>query len=239
MNTFYYRYNRHILSILLSSIVLSSCADSSTSQPNILAFENSLNAGQWQLLWRGGAGIENWSNPDYIGWDEPLVSACSINQAMPDRVVLTISGNIGDTTTDPQVWADEIDKAITTSTMKYPSLRQIILQTVVGGYHGDICVSDTGEDVRASVNYPVIDQAIDLVVNNHSTNIETIKGISPTVTDCTGFKDSQGHLTLDESNIVGRIIGEYYSINQPGNFICTQVIGFSQTKQWFTGEATF
>lgn len=214
------------------------CANTETTdaQQSTSGFESAINDSRWQLLWRGGAGIEHWSDPDFVGWNQPLVSACSCNAASPDRIVLTISGDIGDVSNEAQTWADEIDRAITTSLMKYPSLQQVILQAVVGGPNAGTCFDDNGKEVRASVNSPVINQAIDLVVNNHAADITVLKGIAPEVTECADYVDTRGHLTAESSPVIGLSIGEYYATNHPGDFSCTQVTGFSQSAQWYTGR---
>lgn len=246
---------------LIMAVLVSSCSTDTTNQSSVVdiinddtsemlceldeianppesvsAFESAINNDRWQLLWRGGAGVELWSDPDYLGWQQSIVSPCGCNSSTPDRIVFTISGDLGDVVNDAQVWADEIDRAITTSLSKYPSLKQVILQSVVGGPNDSICISGNGGEVRSSVNNPVIDQAIALVVTNHSVNIAVAQGLSPEVSTCSEFVDEKGHLTDEASPDIGLIIGNYYAVIEADTYSCTQVIGFSQTSQWYTGQ---
>jgi hypothetical protein len=179
------------------------------SNTDLAGFQAIVNNDRWQVLFRGGAGVEEWSDPNFVGWDVPLLAPCVDSADKPDRVILTISGDIGNVVNDPQVWADEIDRAITTITLKYDSVRQVLLQPVVGGPNDSLCTFDN-QEVRASVNHPVIDQAIERVVANHSVGIAVAAGFSPTVADCSDYRDTLGHLTEMASDAVGRKIGLFY-----------------------------
>jgi hypothetical protein len=181
---------------------------SATGEPR--GFEAIVDNNHWQLLAKGGAGVEEWSNPDFEGWSRSVVSPCAERTASPDRALLTISGDTGSGPGSEQVWADEIDRAVTTITTKFPEVRQVILQPVVGGPDDSLCISPEGRRVRASANHPVIDQAIAIVIQNPSVAVEVIAGLSPTVTGCTDYRDSQGHLTDTANDVVGRIIGRFY-----------------------------
>jgi hypothetical protein len=183
--------------------------ESSTVYPG---FQAIVDNDRWQLKWAPGAGVEEWSDPNFLPWSrgiEVLIAPCVHSPDKPDRVVLTISGDLGNVVNDPQVWADEIDRAITTITMKIDSVRQVLLQPVVGGPNDGVCTIDN-QTVRASVNHPFIDQAIDLVVIDHSADVAVAAGFSPTVADCSGFADPLGHLENMAGDTVGRKIGLFY-----------------------------
>lgn len=179
------------------------------SNTDLAGFQAIVDNDRWQLLFRGGAGVEEWSDPNFVGWDRSLVAPCTNSADKPDRVLLTITGNLGDVVNDPQVWADEIDRAITTITTKYDSVRQVLLQPVVGGPNDSVCTFD-GQEIRASVNHPVIDQAIERAVTNHSVDVAVAAGFSPTVAVCSDYLDTLGHLTPMASDAVGREIGLFY-----------------------------
>jgi hypothetical protein len=174
-------------------------------------FQAVIDNDRWQLLWQAGAGVEDWSNPDFDGWNEPLVSPCAEMAGSPDRVLLTISGALGNAPNSEQVWADEIDRAVTTVTLRLPSVRQVILQPVVGGPGDGLCRTPDGQTVRASANHPVIDRAIAAVAQRPSVAVEVVVGFSPTLTDCAGYDDALGHLTDSGNDAIGRTIGNYYS----------------------------
>jgi hypothetical protein len=186
-------------------------AEGQSSRGALRGFQAIVNNDHWQLLWQGGAGVEEWSSPDFDGWSQPVVSPCAEMTASPDRVLLTISGDLGNDVSVAQAWADEIDRAVTTITMKFPDVRQVVLQPVVGGPDDSLCTTPEGRRVRASANHPVIDQAIAIVTENSSVAVEVVVGFSPTVTDCADYRDALGHLTDTGNDVVGRNIGRFYS----------------------------
>jgi hypothetical protein len=165
-------------------------------------FESAVDGGRWQLLWRSGANIDFWADPDYEGWSQPIVSPCASGSASPDRVVLTISGNLQ---SDPGWWANQIRAVVATLRDKYPRARQILLQPVVGGPGHAECMFQS-QLVRASSNHPVIDQAIALVAAD-----DVAAGASPEVRSCGDYRDSVGHLATEAHQSIGQSIGRFYA----------------------------
>lgn len=165
-------------------------------------FETTVGSNEWQLLWHGGAAVQRWADPDYVGWSEPLESPCQEGSTAPDRVVLTISG---DFQSDPAVWASDIEAAVNTIRGKYPDLDQIVLQPVVGGPDHEACEADGGT-VRASFNHPFIDQGIALVVGG-----DIVAGASPEVRSCNDYADAKGHLVVSARGPIGESIGQFYA----------------------------
>jgi hypothetical protein len=165
-------------------------------------FENYIDDEKWQLLWQSGASIDLWASSSFSGWNANIISKCSENSGVPDRIILTISGEFN---SNVQWWADEIQKTISVINEKYPSVEQIILQPVVGGPQGELC-NFGGEQVRASSNHPVIDQAIAQVANGDDILI----GASPEVDNCNQYKDSIGHLTNSGYSSVAQKIAQFY-----------------------------
>lgn len=157
---------------------------------------------EWQLLWRSGAEIQLWANPDFSGWSEPLVSPCTVGSDSPDRVVLTISGS---ETPDAGQWAQWIGDALATIEIKIPAAEQIVLQPVVGGPMHALCPLQGGGWIRASVNHPYIDQAIGMVVGG-----KVVTGASPEVASCADYQQDIGHLVADAEGTVGAAIGGFY-----------------------------
>lgn len=83
-------------------------------------FESFVDDDAWQELWRIGAAIDLWADPNYVGWSEPIVSPCATNSGSPDRVLLTISGNLND---DASWWAGNISVVISNIQIKYLGVR--------------------------------------------------------------------------------------------------------------------
>lgn len=160
--------------------------------------------GTWELRWVGGGSIGNWADPSYVGWqDSYLADSCSQNGSTPDRGLINVSG---DYNTDPDYWAQETRAAITNLRAKYPSIQQVIVQPVVGGPGGGECTYN-GEVVRASSNFPYIDEGLDRLANG----VDIIKGISATVRTCADYADDMGHLTDQAKGPIGVSIANYYA----------------------------
>ncbi len=176
---------------------------SQTSEWYSGGFEAALDGARWQLLWRAGSNIDFWANPGFEGWSQPLVSPCASGSASPDRVVLTISGNFQG---DPGWWAAQIRAVAATIRTKYPRVRQILLQPVVGGPGHSECTF-AGQLVRASFNHPVIDQAIAMVASG-----DLAAGASPEVRSCADYRDSLGHLAREAQPPIGQSIGRFYAV---------------------------
>src|SRR5215216_4198504 len=92
----------------------------------------------WELRWVGGGSIGNWADPNYVGWtdDSNQVDGCASNSSSPDRALLNIRDDFHN---DVSYWVQESTAAMNNLRRKYPSVRQIILQPVVGGPGGNQC----------------------------------------------------------------------------------------------------
>jgi hypothetical protein len=160
--------------------------------------------GSWELRWVGGGSIGNWADPSYVGWqDSYQADSCSQSGSAPDRGLINVSG---DYNTDPDYWAQETQAAITNLRAKYPSIQQVIVQPVVGGPYGGQCTYN-GQVVRASSNFPYIDEGLDRLANG----VDIIKGISATVRTCADYADDMGHLTDQAKGPIGATIANYYA----------------------------
>lgn len=158
---------------------------------------------RWQLLWHGGAGIGAWADQDSRYWNEPIVSPCPARSLDPDRVVLTITGN------ESTPWGQQIAEAVENIRMRYPDVRDIRLQPVVGGPDHEECLRQThagGEEVvRASANHPTIDEAIAALAGG-----DVRAGADPLVASCSDFRDDLGHLTQEATDRLSTEIAAYY-----------------------------
>ncbi len=158
----------------------------------------------WELRWVGGGSIGNWADPNYTGWtdDSNQVDGCAQNSSAPDRALLNISDDFH---SDTSYWVTETTAAMNNLRRKYPSVRQIILQPVVGGPGGGQCTFN-GSVVRASFNFPYINQAIAQMANGSSV----VAGDAPTVRTCADYADNIGHLTDDAKGPIGDQIAAFY-----------------------------
>jgi hypothetical protein len=172
-------------------------------------FESIVGDAHWELLWNGGAGVDRWRKADYAGWSRPLISACP-GDAPPDRVLLSVSGPYGD---DEKAWSEAISETVAVIRQKLPSVRQIVLQPVVGGPGGKPCPAPGGgqRQVRASWQHNHIARAIEQVVGQHKdSEVQVVAGFAPQVRSCADYTDALGHLTPEAAQAAGRALGEYY-----------------------------
>jgi hypothetical protein len=168
-------------------------------------FEPLVGDGAWQLRAAAGAGV-SWQDRNFAGWTSTPYSPCTQSSGDPDRVLLTISTPSG----IPSLswWIGSIQAEIATIRSKYPHLRQIVLQPVVGGPHDSTCYfeGNPGAPVHASVIHPTIDQAIARVVRG-----DVVAGMSPEVRTCADYMDDTGHLLPGARPAIGTLVGQYYA----------------------------
>lgn len=166
-------------------------------------FESIVENARWELLWNSGAGVDRWQAPNYAGWSRPLISPCSnADPDAPDRIILSISGPYGE---DVDAWVQAIEGTVVQIRTRYPSVRRIVLQPVVGGPQHQTCTRN-GTDVRASWQHAHIDQAIARVAG---ADIQA--GASPEVQVCSDYRDELGHLTVSAAEAVARWLAAYYA----------------------------
>src|SRR5438094_7358878 len=152
------------------------------------------NPGNWQLRWFSGGSIDQWAAGGgnyqaggFPGWyPQYLVTHCAQNSGSPDRVVLQVSGDFHN---DPNWWAQQTALAIANIRTYAPNERQISLIPVVGGPNGGLCYDSSGTVVRASYNFPYINQGLQMDVGK-----EVVLGPKPTVQNCADYADNTGHL---------------------------------------------
>jgi hypothetical protein len=184
------------------------------SDPN--GFRGSaVDASRYELRWIAGGAVHVWADGSSGAWSTGVSFGCSQNANAPDRVVMDITEDFY--IDDPANGgiarvASDIGNAIATIRSKYPSVRQIYLQPVVGGPGGGTCTV-AGVPVRASVNHPYINQAIDQVIAGGSGGFDVRRGPSPTVPSCADYQDSTGHIS--PTGVVGQFIGNWYASNAP------------------------
>jgi hypothetical protein len=182
-------------------------------------FEPTVGDANWQESWYSGGSIDLWAgSPNGAPWYAALLSACASGSTAPDRVIVNASGAYN---TDPQWWANQMNSVVqylvsnTANPRQWSSVRQIVLQSVVGGPNGQQCsTTDTQPAVqfginRASYNFPYINRGIDLVVANYPGLV--VHGIAPTVDSCADYADGVGHLSPGAKTYLSTRIGQYYA----------------------------
>jgi hypothetical protein len=158
-------------------------------------FESIVDGDKWQLQWAGGAGVNVYANPDHPAWTSPVVSACEHKSDRPERLVYMVSGphglNVG-------AWVSDIEIVVQNIRAKFPSVRVIALQPVVGApadEPGDACPTPTPSTgsglVRASWQATPILEAIEIVAAAHG---DVVVGATTRLRQCGHYVDSIGHI---------------------------------------------
>jgi hypothetical protein len=133
-----------------------------------------------------------------------IFSSCGQFSGNPDRVVYVVTDAlIQPDLATAQDYQPYMDQDMVLIRQQYPNVRTIILQAVIGGPRHVTCycqganncfASPVATPVRASVNHPIIDQAIALWISRHPGATDVKVGMSPEVDDCNWYADGTGHL---------------------------------------------
>ncbi len=114
-------------------------------------FEDGLDGGRWQVLWRGQAFIDLWADPKSDLWSLAPQSPCTSGSANPDRVIFT--GVNWEHKTAAQ-WEQRFTAVVDTIRGKYPAVKRIDLLTMLRAPGNKSCGNPK------TVVEPYIDEAI-------------------------------------------------------------------------------
>lgn len=160
-------------------------------------FESIVDGDRWQLQWAGGAGADVYRNPDAAAWNANIISPCVEDSDRPERLVYMISGPHG---FDVAAWVMDIEAVLVNIRNKFPTVRVVALQPVVGApvnAAGDICFTASGAAVRASWQATPILEAIKIVANLHD---DVVVGATTRLRSCNHYVDSLGHIANGIAN---------------------------------------
>jgi hypothetical protein len=169
-------------------------------------------SGNWQLRWYSGGSVDLWADPNFGGWSpSALVSRCSQGSSTPDRVVMNVSG---DYNADPNWWARQTHQVIQNIQARYPWIRSIALQPVIGGPGGSLCpTSDPAASqpwVRATYNFAYIKQGLAM-----NTGGQVVFGASVEVRSCADYLDWAGHMVPDGYAAAGYAEAQFWASSSP------------------------
>ena len=188
-----------LLALALSAPVVAECTRvigfSVTAQwfSGGFQFSPELDMDAWELMHTSGAGVTQYSDPDYYGWDDTV----SLEQGMTPctgpitRIIYNVAATQCET--DWTYFVPYIEQVLDNIRMYYPGI-PIFLQATVGGPNGQQCPwagSSCYNAVKESVIAPPISTAIQHVAALHN---DVGVGPSPHVDSCADFGDSVGHL---------------------------------------------
>lgn len=180
-----------------------------------------INFSAWTDNFPDAFGEYNYHDSNNNRW----YSECTSEAERPDRIIFTISSvpNINNIRADfpnyngiypketPEDWVPEMKEIIQILKNKYSSVKQIVLQPLVGGPNHNTCIYG-GVTVRATLLHPVVDLAITQTINElKKQGINDVSaGFSPEVRACNDYSDDKGHLTSSGYSAVAQSIANYY-----------------------------
>lgn len=177
------------------------------TRPDLSALEPDAFLPGWQGRFFMGAAVEEWADPEYPGWSGAHRRAhetpehCGGDEV--DRVVFNVSG----AARPPEAWASAVDSVADVIRAKFPAVRRIVMQPVVGAPDGGC------RDVRSARNHPVIAEGIRRAADQDGITV----GPSPKVANCDQFSDALGHLTVEGAEHVRRTLRDHYRPSTAGS----------------------
>jgi hypothetical protein len=165
------------------------------------AFQADLGDSRYQLLQSTNGGLK-WQDPNFAGWDYPLISPCSQNSRDPDRIIDNISWRRD--VTDVSFYVREIRDEVATLRDLFPEA-DIVLQAVIGGPNDSTC-----SGVHTAIVHPAVETAIAQVVAADPGLLAPVGPEAPEVARCSYFRDDIGHLIDQQKDPMGRFIASFY-----------------------------
>ena len=165
------------------------------------AFQIDLGNSRYQLLQSTNGGLR-WQDPNFSGWDNPLISACTQGSRDPDRIIDNISWR--QDVTDVAFYVREIRDEVATLRALFPDA-DIVLQAVIGGPNDSTC-----SGVHTAIVHPAVEAAIAQVVATDPGVSAPVGPEAPEVARCSYFRDDIGHLIDEQKDPMGRSIASFY-----------------------------
>jgi len=166
-------------------------------------FENYVPRDNWEGQTDGGGNIAQWADPNSTYWNAKIYSPCKFHPL--ERVMLNIGYSL-----NRDGLVDNIYAAIQNIRDKYPTVRQIVLQAVIGGPDDTNICTFGGKNVDAAVQHPVVLDAIQQVLANSPWS-GVVGGTDGRVQSCADFSDSSGHLYDPGAAYVAAELGHFYA----------------------------
>jgi hypothetical protein len=157
-------------------------------------FEQGLENGRWQALWRTKAFIELWADPKSELWSLPPQSPCAHGSQSPDHVIFT---GVNWTFTTRAQWEEQFTAVVANLEQKYPGIKRIDLLTMLRGPKNQSCGNPK------TVVAPAIDEAIAAVVAKNPGLVFAAPRVE--VASCDVFIEGGPHYPDDKMPAVARL----------------------------------
>jgi hypothetical protein len=118
-------------------------------------FEDGIDGGRWQALWRSHAFVEQWADPASDVWTMKPQSPCARRSDDPDRVIFT---GVNWEYKTREAWEEKLSAVVDTIRIKYRGVKRVDLLTMLRGPGNRTCGSEM------TVVAPYVDEAVTAVV---------------------------------------------------------------------------
>jgi len=162
---------------------------------------------EWELTPVGGADINQWMDPTFIGFTAtPRSASCG---GTPTRVLFH-AAYLGFEQASDALIADGLSTVVANIRAAWPSVARVDLVPIVGGPDHSLCQID-GRTVDATRMHPRIDTAIAAVADG----VGVLDGVDLLVSSCADYADGLGHLLPSGSAFVAQTVATSYQFNVP------------------------
>jgi hypothetical protein len=166
-------------------------------------FENGVDGSRWEAMAPSQAlvsFIQMWNDPANQLWSMAKISPCTQHPDAPDRVIFT--GVNWDYKTADE-WVPQLDKMVKTLQMKFPTIKEIDLMTMLRAPNNMSCGS------TETVVQPFIDDAIATIAAKYPGLVEiSAKFYAPS---CTVFTGGGPHFTDMGKMTIAKLYSDYYA----------------------------
>ena len=166
-------------------------------------FESYVPGDNWESQTKGGGNINQWADPTSDFWNARVLMPCSFSPL--ERVMLNIGYKAGAANLIPNIYA-----AIQNIRDRWPTVRQIALQAIIGGPDDSYICTFDGKEVQAAKQHKPVLDAIAYVLANPSWD-GLVGGLDARVQSCADFSDAEGHMRAVGYNYVAQTLGTYYA----------------------------
>jgi hypothetical protein len=169
-------------------------------------FENGVDGSRWEGMAPSQADvsfIQMWNDPNNQLWSMAKLSPCTQHPDAPDRVIYT---GVNWTYTTAAEWVTQLDKMVKTLQMKFPTVKEIDLMTMLRAPNNMSCGS------TETVVQPFIDDAVATVAAKYPGLVE----VSPKfyAPSCDVFTGGGPHFTAAGKVTIAKLYSDYYA-NEP------------------------
>ena len=160
---------------------------------------------RWQLKWMDHAYIDEWANPNSTFWGIAPTSPCATSSNSPDRVVLVALSWTILTLAD---WQTNVQKDVDNIKAKYPSVKQIVLMTIIRGPGNKSCGNTT-----VVAENTLIPSYVDQALANVAAASPDLVKVAPKfeAAACSDFMGTGPHLTAAGDMAIAQMVAAAFA----------------------------